>query len=311
MINFTNSIKFLALLLGLMLAIAHSLVQVDASFDMLYCVSLMVLIGIPHGGLDHLIAEQYSKAEQKLFLLWRFLLGYVIQMGVYGLLWMIFPSLSLLIFLLISAWHFGESDLHPAPKHLLWRLVQMNWGSIILLFILLREPLFTADLLSRISRGDEVVLQVWQQVSLYSAYLYFILLPLLAALAGLAFRVEPVSFQKVRWATLLLILLIVNYLPLLPAFALYFAGWHALNTFDHIYRFLPGAGSTFSLWKKSMPLTITALVFMIITGIIWRYSFSEVDPLPLLFIFISMITLPHLVVINKMLGNDSLRPDQS
>lgn len=301
-LTFTRLSRGISLASGMALALAHGFGEVPSYIDLAFFLLMMVFVGIPHGGVDHLIASEYSKSDKKPFQLWKFLLGYVLQMAAYGLAWLVFPSLSLLIFLLISAWHFGESDFHPAPRHFLWGLAQMTLGTLVLLFILLREPALTADILLRITRGNTSLVEVWKSITAFQNSIYALLIALLAGLIVFAYRFEKVVWVPGKWLTFALILLIVYFLPLLPAFGLYFGGWHALNTFEHIHRFLPKNGSVFSLWKKSMPLTIVALLFMLITGLVWWYAYSDLDPLPVLFIFIAMITLPHLLVIHRMLG---------
>jgi Brp/Blh family beta-carotene 15,15'-monooxygenase len=307
-LSFIQLCRGITLLLAVALAVAHAVGQVPSYWDLAYFLFMMVFVGIPHGGLDHLIASAYSKSDKKPFRLWNFLLVYVLQMAAYGLVWLVLPSFSLLIFLLISAWHFGESDFHPAPRHFLWALAQMTLGTLVLLFILLREPALTADILLRITRGNASLVEVWQQIVSSQTLLYALLMGLLMISVASAQRIEKVVWVPAKWLSFALILLVLRFLPLLPAFALYFGGWHALNTFGHIHSFLPQNDSVFNLWKKSMPLTIMALVMMLITGLVWWYAFRDLDPLPVLFIFIAMITLPHLLVIHRMLGSTKVNP---
>ena len=71
---------------------------------------LALLVGVPHGALDHRLAKQWQG--------WRDVRGQVgfhavYLVGVCAALfgWVIAPAAGLLLLLATSAWHFGESDL--------------------------------------------------------------------------------------------------------------------------------------------------------------------------------------------------------
>lgn len=68
--------------------------------------ALVVVAGLPHGGLDTVIARRMGWLSS-----WRvsvaFHLAYLALAGLVVGLWLIAPGFSLLVFLLISAWHFG------------------------------------------------------------------------------------------------------------------------------------------------------------------------------------------------------------
>jgi hypothetical protein len=57
------------------------------------------------------------------------------------------------------------------------------------------------------------------------------------------------------------------------------------------------------MWKKTMPMTILAALFFVIATYTWSSIGITSDPLPVVFIFLSVITLPHLDVMNEMIKN--------
>lgn len=76
----------------------------------------VVLAGLPHGTLDPWIAQQKGLWKQPMGLL-LFILCYLGCVAITVILWSLFPGTSLLVFLLISAWHFGQdwqTDFSPA-----------------------------------------------------------------------------------------------------------------------------------------------------------------------------------------------------
>ncbi len=68
----------------------------------------LIFPGIPHGAVDHWVAFGADFQWRKLG---SFVLRYISLMAAVALLWFIQPWLGLLLFLLYSAWHFGETDL--------------------------------------------------------------------------------------------------------------------------------------------------------------------------------------------------------
>ncbi len=296
-----HQLRLWAFIAGFALALLHQVGgEVHPAIDYIFFGFFVVLVGIPHGAIDHLVEEKYLEMQKKSFFLGRFLLKYVLQILAYGVLWLIMPALSLLLFLLISGWHFGESDMQPAPRHSLWKVNQMLLGSLVLFYILMREPAFTGDIIYRITRESHLARAIWAWAVSNAGWLYGTSAFFLLLTGYFAQRAEPLQWQQSKWVSFLLIMLLIYFLPLLPAFALYFGGWHSLNTFGHMSGFLDNKKSIWQLWKAALPFTLLAIFFLIIIAFVWSALFIHIDPLPILFIFIAVITLPHLLVMNKM-----------
>lgn len=288
------------LTVGCALAAAHQLFTVPALVDYSFFGILLLTLGIPHGAVDHAVAQQLAVAKAQPFSLRRFIAQYLMQMALYAALWYFFPTLSLLLFLVLSAWHFGESDVQPAPSHLAWKTTQFTLGSLLLYFILMRQPELTGDILQSITQGHARAVAVWTWLSTHSLAVYGVLLAALGCATWSAQRFAPMAIPLKRWGYLTALLMVMYFLPLLPAFALYFGGWHALNTFHHMANFMGHTAGIAKLWKAALPFTLLAFVFLILTGVVWFTTLAHHDPIPVLFIFIALITLPHLVVMNQM-----------
>lgn len=265
---------------------------------------LLFGIGIPHGAIDHLIDEETARRTNRVYSLGIFLGKYLLTMAVYGLCWYLFPALSLLLFLLISAWHFGETDVENVPLTLPWTVVRLGWGSWVLAFILLTHTDDVTPILARLTQGNPIPGAIWQWSIAHRPLLLGGGLGALAGLFGIAQKGHPVSHDYVRFGRLALVLLLAWPLPLLVAFALYFGGWHALSSFQHIVRYLqhrphnPLSGR--QVWVQSVPFTALALAGLLLFGGWWYVYAQAWDPLPLFFLFLSLITLPHLNVMHGM-----------
>lgn len=266
--------------------------------------ALLAGAGVPHGALDHLIDEETAIRQKKSFSITWFLAKYLLIVSVYGLIWLWVPAFCLGLFLIGSAWHFGETDIERVPPTPVWMLTRFVAGGFVLAFILLTHSAAVTPILERITQQNHLAMSVWQGFVTNEG----IILPgwaiLTVGLFGLALRVNHVTVDGIRLARLGVLLILCYYLPLLPAFGLYFGGWHALSSFYTIGTYLRQTGSSvhviWHIWLKSLPFTGLALLGLALFGWLCQHWAPAWDPLPLVFIFLSLITLPHLSVMHDM-----------
>jgi Brp/Blh family beta-carotene 15,15'-monooxygenase len=280
------------------------------SFQLGYFTLMLLLTGIPHGGLDHVIARTTAIAFNRKFNMFIFLSRYIAIIGIYSVCWFFFPSISLLIFLVISAWHFGETDIECPKQQILVSFCRFLWGSFVLLLILLMHQHETTEVLLRISKNSTTVIFTWNFCKQNSAYILASLLFINFLMLSIAHLQHQIEITLAKFLNLLLILIISVFLPLLPAFALYFGGWHAIRSFELIYNYLNLKGSLVGrnpmrMWTKSLPMSALAGVFFAAAFYLWNENNITWDPLPLSFIFLSIITLPHLDVMDQMIRKNS------
>lgn len=296
---------WLTVILGTLLLLWQSYQGVlSQNIQIAFFVALILLTGIPHGSLDHLIQEAEDKRHNRVYSFARFVTKYLLLMSVYGLAWYWFSGMSLMIFLIISAWHFGETDLENVPlKPRIWSFTRLFYGFYILAFILLTHTEEVNPIVQQMIVGQDNSLIFWKFIQMNAKQILYLFGLGISTIFIVAQSELLVNFDKVRILRLILILILTIYLPLLPAFALYFGGWHALCAFDTIHGYLQKdhPSLTFkSVYLKALPLTILAIIFF--SAFLWyckNYTQSY-NPFPILFIFISLITLPHLVVANQM-----------
>ena len=104
---------------------------------MILFVAGLITVGIPHGGADRLIAIKTSGRHNLNFSSQRFTLVYCGQILLFFLFFYLFPHLAILLFLLLSAYHFGETDIPRIHPTKLGKLVRLTYGMFILGMILL------------------------------------------------------------------------------------------------------------------------------------------------------------------------------
>jgi hypothetical protein len=83
-------------------------VKIDDSLGLLVnystLISGLLLVGIPHGALDYLLINNHKTS------LVSFIVKYLLIIAAYLILWWFLPTISLIVFLIFSCIHFGESE---------------------------------------------------------------------------------------------------------------------------------------------------------------------------------------------------------
>ena len=96
-------------LAGLILALSIIFFGLESSYSILLFLIVMLSIGIPHGSVDHIIAFINPKArkfDSKLIFYTTYLSLIIFNI----IIWVLSPFLGLLVFLIISCYHFGETQ---------------------------------------------------------------------------------------------------------------------------------------------------------------------------------------------------------
>ncbi len=253
----------------------------ETNIDYIIAGILLFATGIPHGAGDHLIAKKIAARENLTFHLKPFIGFYLGIMLAYGLLWYLSPTISFVIFIGISVFHFGDmEDLSPInQKNSLLQLARtICLGTGILSFILVSHWPEVTGIIS--SMGVPVVKNLSPE---------FLFLSLIFLLIG---------FEKKNFTPFLntfFTLAAGYFLPLIPAFICYFSCCHAVYSFKGMQNRLEL--NFLELYKKVLPFTLGAL-FIGLAYIILIFKDLEIYPI---FIFLSLLTLPHFVLMHKLI----------
>lgn len=293
------------LIAGLWVAIGGSELEIGIF------VVLMISTGIPHGATDHVI-DRFHKAQQGSPFSWgKFLTTYLGAMGLYGVAWYVFPLLSLTIFILISAYHFGQSQLmfiRTGENDLLKQLAYLCWGLLILGGIIGFHPVASGEILAVLL--DQHLITSWQQ------YVYVVMVGSGGVLTLILWRFWQKGFLNTRELAIeaghIVFLLGLAYsTSLLISFSIYFGLWHSLSSISHEIQIFKEANADFR-WKNFVQyaLPFSLMSFVGIGLLIWggQMLSAVISPYLLFFIAISTLTLPHMVF---MQGFYQVRAKQS
>jgi lycopene beta-cyclase len=242
-------------------------------------------VGIPHGALDHLLLK---KKDSSVFF---FVLKYLLIIALYFALWYYLTLVSLILFILFSSFHFGESEYEEAKKKttdIFHYVRNFMLGLSLLLFIILTHV-------------NEAITIIADLKALHPALLTFLSHPFYP-LAFSILSISYIAFEAFRHGTyslfgLLLLLLLGIKAPLIFAFGLYFIFQHSFNAWGHLQLGLNM--NAISLYQKALPYTIGALGIFI--GLLMFLSNTAIDTTTIIstmFIFLACISLPHFILMH-------------
>lgn len=277
--------------------------QTASNWSVWILLASVVLIGIPHGAIDHIMAGKVYGMDSSWRGQLRFYTMYLGLMIIVAGLWLIQPILGLLFFFAISIYHFGQSDMEDfittQSRKYIWYTIR---GAFIVGLILLADTSVSYSILAQAIYASEASiintlpedrLMLYLLLALYS--LFFLYAWATSILKnGLRFLVD----------SLLLLALFLITGPLI-GFAVYFALWHSFGHVFEMQRYLRKKNESMSMlqfYKYATPFTLVSLVGLaFLAGINHAMGFEE-QFIALMFILISVLTLPHMVIVDKMYG---------
>lgn len=283
-------IEYLGKAIGLGIAILFLLYpDLSQSFQLPVFVLVLLLVGIPHGGIDHLIHNPDIRPRG----LVSFILRYLLVMLGYGLLWWFLPVAALIAFLAMSAYHFGQSHfLKQGKLENREGLLYLLKGAFFLFLILFGDWTMTQEILSAMLNLD------------LSEEFRLVLLGFLLVSSLIAQGFSSKPFELADGLDYLILAPILYLSPLLISFSLYFGFWHSLPSMLTEYAYLrniPAFNSPLKFGKQLLPFSGISLVGL--AGILFAgLEFLEPNQLYLLFfVLISLISLPHILYMDAFL----------
>ena len=257
----------------------------------------LITVGIPHGALDHLIEFRSTKASPKKLRL--FYAKYLCMILLTGLIWLVFPSFALLATILISAYHFGQSQLFYLPlTKTLQFVVYTTWGLTVLSFIIVFNFEQCLEIFASLH---------WIELGFWWSYdFWWTLLISSAATTGLVLAwanwVRKMPNRDLVFETVLLGILgfIAIQADAIMAIAIYFGLWHSFRSLVLEYLSLPSLKGVKHFIFELLPFTLLALTGMLLINYLANWYFEEISPFMVFIVLVSALTVPHLVVMDNL-----------
>ena len=271
-------------LAGLILALSIIFFGLENSYSILLFIIVMLSIGIPHGSVDHLIAFINPKARKfdNKFIFYIIYLSLIIFNII---LWVISPFLGLSVFLIISCYHFGETQVigYNSTDN---KILNFVIGANILLSLFLNNIVELQEILYIIPQFATLDLSAFDSV-------FFLLVSVgILMLSIVNFKIK----RKVPlYAEITILYMVFFHTDLLTSFALYFGFCHSLPML--MLEFKEFKTENFiKFYLKTLPFTILSIFFGFILYQFNNDLLTSDNLILFVFIVISSLTLPHVFI---------------
>lgn len=273
----------------------QAFIEIPIGHQLVVASIFILLFGIPHGAIDHVLF--FRKRQMSTLKFYAIYLGLIVAfIG----LWLWLPLLSFVLFLLLSAYHFGESQLvdMSSSKLPFKSLIYFNWGLALLATLMyynLQElndiTAFFHDTLSLKVIYDETVF-FWFYL-LTNVFNVFVL--------TLLFFKEKLNSRRFSSELFLLALIHITFFlfPFIIGFSLYFVVLHSMVVMHQEYQFFKSENQAFSVLqfiKLLLPYSLLSIVFTSLLFLSSHWGYINISIPFLAIIIISVITLPHAIV---------------
>ena len=301
-------LRSLLLLLGVLILVMHWLFPpISANGQFIIFLTGIILLGIPHGAADLLVAIKSAESGKRKFYAIHFFAFYISRLIIFGVLIYFFPAAGIFLFLLFAGYHFGETDLHIFnTKPVIGKLLVCSYGLVILSVILLNNidevqllilrSGYTIEhfpLINWVAQHHYLVLSLSLLFFFCNIFLYFI------------FSKETAIITEhflVQFAVL--VFLLFN-LPLLVGFTFYFIIWHSVLSLQNIISYLK-AGDKYSpvtVVKQVVFYSALALIGIFIVGSLGFMFISNQAIIIYIFMGLAVLTAPHMQIMHDMYGH--------
>ena len=263
------------------------------------CLLLILSIGVSHGSLDN---EKGRKLFQifgisRLFI---FYFSYIFISLIVIILWVIIPSISLIIFLIVASYHFGKEDTQflIIKNSYLNQLLFFLKGSLIILAPLYFHFDETISIFKLLLIDDESFYKLLDLIETNNILLYGIILSTLSNIILFSKNFELKKFTI--FLDYFSILIINYYFSPLVAFTIYFCFLHSVRHSISLMSELDKNDLTNGLKifiKKALPLTILTATFCFVGLYLLNNSYNfDSSIFKIIFIGLASLTFPHILL---------------
>ena len=251
-------------------------------WDLLFPLLTILIIGMPHGASDILIARRlYPREWLKLS---AFVAGYLFLAIIVLITWLLYPIFSLSVFLLISALHFGLLDTLSNQSASLRIVRAFIYGATP---IIIPITFHTSDV------NEIFKLLIFGKNDL--AYQLSPLFPIwLLALTAFFFKNPEKTRREILEIIAIAIILVI--LPPLWGFAFYFCCVHSVRHFFNLSKTLKPI-EKFDIFALLLTVIVTLILIGVASFLLEGKEFEN-DLLRITFIGLAALTVPHMLLVD-------------
>ena len=271
----------------------------NSSISSILCLLLILIIGVSHGSLDHIKGKKLLKFFN-IKSIYIFYITYILISAAVIATWMLLPSTTLILFLIIASYHFGKEDTQ----------FLINDGSYFIQmlyffkgFLIILAPLYfhfqeTIAIFKLLLIDNEMF---YLSLNFIETNKVIHLGIICSTLSSIFLFLKNFEIKKFVIFLDYFSILILNYfLSPLIAFTVYFCFLHSIrHSISLAIELDPNSvANGFGLFaKKALPLTILTGVFSFIALYLLTNSYNlDSAILKVIFIGLASLTFPHILL---------------
>ena len=246
-----------------------------------------------HGSNDITLIKRTIGTKNLTF--FKVLTSYILVIATGTALFFLIPKLALILFVVFSAYHFGEQHFHylKIKSNIISYLFYTGYGLFVITLILYMNA---SDALRIVNQmiGDSVPLDVLRWVLLIAS--------IITLVTGIVIYLKQKFNVFLELFYLLLFSIVFFTASLVWSFALYFILWHSLPSLADQIQFLYKEVTKATIIKYIKSSFIYWLISIV--GFFVLVQFFKDNPTTMLsffFSFLAAITFPHVLVMHKIL----------
>ncbi len=271
----------------------------NLNISSILCLLLILIVGVSHGSLDHV----KGKKLLRLFNIkstYIFYIIYILISSAVIVTWMILPSMTLIIFLIIASYHFGKEDTQFLINNRSYftQILYFFKGFLIILAPLYFHFQETIAIFKLLLIDNEIF---YSSLNFIETNKIIQIGITCSTLSSIFLFMKSFEIKKfVVFLDYFSILILNYYLSPLIAFTFYFCFLHSIrHTISLAIDLDPNSiVNGFRLFvKKALPLTILTAIFSFIALYLLNNSYNlDSAILKIIFIGLASLTFPHILL---------------
>ena len=295
-INFYHSMIFF--LFSCLIALTFNQYE-NLMISPVICLFLILTIGISHGALD----DQKGKKLSQLYNIKKSYFFYLIYslIGISVIIfWLFFPTVSLILFLVVASYHFGKEDTEFLinNKNVSNLIIYFLKGSLIIIAPLIFHFVETINIFKLLLIENEKFYLFLNFIEDKNILLIILSISLLSSIY--CFLKDLKIINVLIFLDFFSIIVLNYFLTPLIAFTIYFC---FLHSFRHTISLITELNENnfkigaITFIKKAMPLTVLTAIFYVIS-LYFLSNFYQLNDaiLKVIFIGLASLTFPHILL---------------
>jgi len=254
---------------------------------------IILSIGLMHGATDHLLFMNANGLKTRNSIPRAFFIKYIATLAFMAVFWWLSPLFAMIGFILVSSYHFGQTQWQYLPiteKSILKKALYLSWGVIVLGGIVILNPEESNELINSVLPFNYDVSSL-----LWIIYLNGAVLVVLLVSIGKRVRLVTLLFELIELGVILFFSLKGD---LLLAFALFFGLWHSLRASEvQVDKLKEDQSFT---WRDfivgSLPFSLISILGIALLLFLAQRLNQQIAPQMLFLIAVSVLTMPHMII---------------